>query len=71
MLNTIRNLSLKRKIQIGGGILLLIISAVTNSSFGVAGLFLILIGSFNLCPTCQNGSCEIDSSKKAEEKNLQ
>jgi hypothetical protein len=71
MLNSIKNLNLKRKIQIGSGILLLVISAITNSPFWAFGLFLILIGSFNLCPTCQNGSCEIDSSKKAEEKNLQ
>ena len=60
-------MDIKRKIQIGLGVVLLMGGLMTNNSFWGVGVFLIFAGVFNLCPSCRNGACEIDPNKKTDD----
>jgi len=60
-------MEIRRKFQIGLGIVLLISGLAANSSFWGVGIFMILVGVFNFCPSCSNGSCKVET-KQPEEK---
>lgn len=56
-------MELNRKIRIGLGVIITVGSLIAGSSFYLPGLILIITGVFNLCPACNNGSCEIKPKK--------
>ncbi len=60
-------MDIRRKIQIIIGTIILIAGLISGGSFWFIGLFPILAGIFNLCPTCtdcNDGSCDIEKKSK-------
>lgn len=62
-------MTLNRKIRIGLGIAITIAAYLGQSPLYMIGIILIVTGVFNLCPSCNNGSCEIETKEIKSKSN--
>ncbi len=59
----LKNLDTNRKIRIALGALIIIGGLIFKADWWVIGLFPLLTGVFNTCPSCSSGSCQTKTDK--------
>jgi hypothetical protein len=65
-------MDLARKLRIGIGSGIILIGLILHSSWWVIGIFPLITGIFNTCPTCSTSdgdSCKVEPSRDKPDQN--
>jgi hypothetical protein len=61
-----------RKIRIGIGVGIILIGLILQSSWWFVGIFPLITGIFNTCPSCSSSggtACKVESTKENSDQN--